>query len=683
MNFITNLTSMFRNTNGNSHLQKLPSNVEGKPTFLKHKSFGKTHINTNHNNQDNQGKNVAFPFDLDDEIFGNKATEKSLSPNTSTLIKNVANITSNAYDDSLAFNNERLVNNSSNPFNDVDVTQNISVELLKLVPSELAKRFQILPFDYTNNTLSLYYSDDNKRSEAIDLLSQEYKKLEFTHLDAQLLSLYIDDQYSGELLKEQTAKHLASSFNQINGHSGNSETLSLTFEVDTAFERLSAEDKKTANTRLNFLGALICNAHHRNASDIDIYLDRKPQQSGYCKTHLLVKARIDGDMIELYRSEMSLQDYNALIRTLRIACGLDGAQDTSNITGLLRPRIRYGTKESLVDLRINFMYASNEQGSSVSIRIQDKFNFELNLDKLGLFPFQQKLFVEHIICARNGLVTIAAPINKGKNVTLVSTLLEIKKTYPGKKILTLENPTEFILEGIYQCEIAADKQYGDYLKDVLRHNPDVTVFSETRTDIDAKACVEAAIQGQLTLTTIHADNATQVIGRLHDLGLNHYKIANALKVVVSQRLLRKICDKCEKVVDQNTQKIAYLDQFIAKINWKQSIQYIRATGKIKGKVCANCQGTGYRGRFGVFEVLKLSTTLREMINRKATNQEILTHAINKEGFQTLWANGLRRALMGETTISELIDKLGYPDPEAEGLDLNNQIESDEEYGLAN
>lgn len=601
--------------------------------------------------------------------------------------------TNNKPNHDLAFNTERLVAEAKeNPFNAVDITKDIAVETLKIISSEFAKLFQVLPFstDNAHKTIDLYYADEDKRIEAANLLKQQYQsKVSFTYLDPALLLPYIDEQYSGlnsDFLKEQKVAQLKDTFQHINNHTSNAEKPSLTFGVEKVFDKFNATERDTANRRLNFLGTLICDAHHRRATDINICLDRKPQVSGYCKTELLVKARIDGDMLEVYRNEMAIEDYNKLTRTLRIACGLDGADETSNITGLLRPRIRYGTKESLVDLRVNFMHASDEQGNSISIRMQDKFNFQLNLDKLGLFNFQHKLFIENIICARNGLVAFAAPINKGKNVTLVSTLLEMKNIYPGKQILSLENPIEFILEGINQIEIAADKQYGDYLKDVLRHNPDVTVFSETRTEIDAKACIEAAIQGQLTLTTIHADNATQVVGRLHDLGINHYKIANALRVVVSQRLIRKICDKCEKISDNNIPTIPHLDQYIAKINWKQAVQFISATGKLaNGKLCPNCQGSGYRGRVGVFEVLRLSTTLKELINRQAANQEILRHAINQDGFQTIWSNGLRRVLMGETTLAELIDKLGYPDLEMEGLDLNTEIEAGEEeiYQLAN
>ena len=380
---------------------------------------------------------------------------------------------------------------------------------------------------------------------------------------------------------------------------------------------------------------------------------------------------------------MSLDVYRSFVRVLRTAAKLDSAREREDGTGLIKGRVRYGTKESQIELRTNFIHASNEQGSSVSIRIQDKFEFKFNLKNLGFFPSQQVLLDREILSSSDGLVLFAGRINTGKNGSLISTLLELQQRHPGKKIVSVENPIEVVLPGINQMEVAQGRGYADYMPQVLRHNPDIISLSEVRTSADAAACVEASILGHLTLSTIHANSSTEAIRRLNNLSIDYANLGDCLRAVVSQRLVQKNCDKCVVVEDTELPEVEHLAVYIKKLKWEGEVKFMRTSGHLAdGRKCPNCLGSGFKGRFGIFEVLKISATLRELVANKPTNWQLRKQAIN-EGLQTMWMSGLKRALMGETRLSEVINRLSHPDPQMEGLEieLNNNFDETDELAV--
>ncbi len=602
---------------------------------------------------------------------------KPIKANTSSKSNQSNSFTSESND--LAFSNT-LVSEQKNPFSTLDITADIPTDTLNFIRPELAKKFGILPFDFNiaTNTLQLYFTNSIKRDEALRQLKTNHPQIDFkfVHLDESLLTIYIDEQYCGigsEILQKQKEAHREHHFSQVDTSQGETKA-QINFEIG----RLSDED----NRIFAILKGFVCDAHHLRATDVDMFFNRTPFANGVWKTEMLVLVRIDGMMRDLYRKDMGLDVYRSFIRVLRTVSNLDSAREREDGTGLIKGRIKYGTKESQIELRVNFIHAGNEQSSSISIRIQDKFGFKFNLKNLGFFPSQQAILDREVLNASDGLVLFAGRINTGKNGSLISTLLELQQRHPEYKIVTIEHPTEVVLPGINQIEVTEGRGYADYMPQVLRHNPDIIVLSEVRTSADATACVEASILGHLTLTTIHANTSTEVIRRLNNLSIDYANLADCLRAVVSQRLVQKNCDKCVMVEDKELPEVEYLSEYIKNLKWEQEIRFIRASGHLAdGRKCPNCLGSGVKGRFGIFEIFKISASLRELIANKASNWQLRKQAIS-EGMHTMWMNGLTRALMGETRLSEVISRLSHPDPEMEGLDIavNNTFdEANEVY----
>lgn len=584
--------------------------------------------------------------------------------------------------DHLAFGKDRLISNTEqNPFSDIDITADISTEALNFIRPEVAHKFSVLPFNFNSNgnVLQIYFSDPIKKDELVRQLQKNnpQTKFEFVYLQEALLTIYREEQYSdiaSEILQKQKDSHREHHFSQVDTLKGDAKS-DISFEIG----KLSDDD----NRIFAILKGFVCDAHHLRATDIDMFFDRTPLANGVGKTEMLVLVRIDGVMRELYRKGMTLDAYRSFIRVLRTAAKLDSAREREDGTGLIKGRIRYATKESQIELRVNFIHAGNEQGSSVSIRIQDKFGFKFNLKNLGFFPSQQALLDREVLSASDGLVLFAGRINTGKNGSLISTLLELQQRHPGKKIVSVENPIEVVLASINQMEVAPGRGYADYMPQVLRHNPDIISLSEVRTAADATACVEASILGHLTLTTIHANSSTEAVRRLNNLSIDYANLADCLRAVISQRLVQKTCDKCVMVEDKELPDVEYLNEYIKKLKWPGEVKFMRASGHLAdGRKCPNCLGSGFKGRFGIFEILKISASLRELIADKSTNWQLRKQAI-AEGLQTMWLNGLKRALMGETRLSEVINRLSHPDPQMEGLEIepHNNFDDVEELPL--
>ena len=360
------------------------------------------------------------------------------------------------------------------------------------------------------------------------------------------------------------------------------------------------------------------------ASDIHI----EPDKDG-----ARVRYRIDGVMHEVQR--MSQRECIGTVARIKIMANVDVSERRRIQDG--RILIEIDGKE--YDLRVNI--CPYVFGESVVMRILDKTLVMLDINRFGLRP--QVVATLDRWCRRpNGIVIVTGPTGSGKTTTLYALLEHINR--PELKITSVENPVEYLLDGINQCEVRerAGMTFASILRAQLRQDPDVMMVGEIR-DLDtAHICVQAALTGHLVLTTLHTNDAPAALRRLCDMGVEPFLIDNTVIGVKAQRLCRKLCDKCREpcTADQAMRQNIGLDSD------GEPLTLYRAKG------CDACFGSGYRGRMAISEVLELNDALRDAIQRRASADDLRRTAI-ESGMQTMRQNGMESVRAGLTSVEEV------------------------------
>lgn len=276
------------------------------------------------------------------------------------------------------------------------------------------------------------------------------------------------------------------------------------------------------------------------------------------------------------------------------------------------------------------------------MRILNKDIVKLDLNKLGFDERELKVFKDHISLP-NGMILITGPTGSGKTTTLYATLSYLNNHEVN--ILTIEDPIEYDLPGINQAQMRADIgfTFAQALKTFLRQDPDIIMVGEIRDYETAEIAVRAALTGHLVLSTLHTNDAAGAITRLMDMGVESFLVASCVRMVVAQRLVRKICPHCKFKVSPDPIKLNLLFS-----NQNQKIE-----SYFKGQGCGNCYHTGYQGRMALFEIMPITPALAQMITRRKTASELKEQAI-KEGMRTLHMSGLDKIKKGITTIEEVL-----------------------------
>lgn len=555
----------------------------------------------------------------------------------------------------------------------------IDDEILALIDPKFAKEQIILPIERSGNIITIIYANKQSRRVAEHVLTTQHPQLQFKFIystEALILSA-IDCHYLrrdlriNEEHRVERYKQLSSQIKQVATDRRQRKHL-----VFSNSRQLGNKDSALRELIEN----LLCDAHWARATDMDIdhfRLDTKSMASGGNREIMVCRIRVDGEYQVIHEEFMELEKYERIPHVLKIYAGLDPNNTWDGQSGVVRPTLTYATRESPVEFRVNFIPAGEERGESISIRIQERDNFVFSLDKLGLLPFQEQIFKDELMMLTDGMIIFAGPINKGKNTSMVCLIKEFQERFKTKKIVTVEDPPEFNLPYVTQIGVSRkriDEEGGNekrgfhyYLTHILRHNPDIIVIGEVREPEPAQMSVETAGIGHLVLTTMHTANAIECIDRLRNFGIENYKIAGALKVVVSQRLVKRICPECVRVPDTDIPKIPRLREYIQKLAWTGASQFVKGSGfNAQGQECLLCRGKGFFGRLGIFELLLVNRPIRTMISQGATPDEIREVAL-KQGFRSLWSTGLERALQGETTLGQVLYHVGKPDPFLEGL----------------
>ncbi len=504
------------------------------------------------------------------------------------------------------------------PYVSVSEYGDISQNILSLVPERIAKTFQLIPidFDKTTNTLTiamsdpldLYAVDTLKEITKCNIKVVVSKKNEI--LDA------INKYYEKKESIEEVEKKIEAEF-----ESGEAKVVEEEQITELKVEADAAPVVKAVNY-------IIEEALSRKASDILI----EPQEK-----QLRIRYKIDGVFYD--QKPLPKKLLQSIVARIKVMGKMDITERRKPQDG--RIRITYNGKP--INLRISVIPTAH--GEKVCIRLIDAQALTLPLTELGFEEDQLQLF-ERAIKQPYGMILVTGPTGSGKTTTLYSALNVLNTS--DVNIMTVEDPVEAVLYGINQVNVneKVGLTFASALRAFLRQDPDIIMVGEIRDKETIEIAINAALTGHLVFSTLHTNDAPSAITRLINMGVEPFLIASTLTLVISQKLVRKICNDCRKQYKVSVQQLLPLGVTLEMVkNQKEVIIY-------KGEGCNKCQG-GYKGRTGIFEVLDCNESIKELILKKATHFEIKQVA-RQNGMITLREAALRKMLAGITTVEEVI-----------------------------
>ena len=351
---------------------------------------------------------------------------------------------------------------------------------------------------------------------------------------------------------------------------------------------------------------------------------------------LRIRYRIDGVLKEIASLEIGL--LAPMTSRLKIMAGLDIAEKRKPQDG----RISFRAQDRDIDIRTSVLPASH--GETIVMRLLDKERGLLSLEALGFEGHDRERF-RNIIARPNGIVLVTGPTGSGKTTTLYAALQQLNRT--DVKIITAEDPVEFNIRGINQCQVKQriGLSFARILRAMLRQAPNVILVGEIRDKETAEIAVQAALTGHLVFSTLHTNDSASAITRLVDMGVKPFLVAASVQAVLAQRLLRVVCKQCRQPYEPSDTELRSIGVDPASA---RDAQIFRAQG------CPACEHSGYRGRLGIYELLQMDNTLREMTFRGEPMVHLRDYAWQSGGMSTLLQDGVRKVVQGHTTIPELL-----------------------------
>lgn len=351
-----------------------------------------------------------------------------------------------------------------------------------------------------------------------------------------------------------------------------------------------------------------------------------------------IRFRIDGVLYPQKSPPKSI--YNQLVSRLKVMAKLDLAEKRLPQDG--RINMRFGKKS--IDLRISFMPSTF--GEKVVMRILDSSSLCLDLSLLG-FDERNLATFKKCISSPNGIILITGPTGSGKTTTLYSTLTTLN--HPDVNINTMEDPVEYLLKGIIQVQAKPDigLTFASGLRTFLRQDPDIIMVGEIRDKETAEIAINAALTGHLVFSTLHTNDAPTAVTRLDNMGIEPFLISSTVIMCVAQRLLRKICEKCDEPYEVDIETLQPYDVTPEAFAGEDKITLH------KGHGCDNCGKTGYKGRLACYEIMVATPEIKDLINKRTATYEIKNMA-RKQGMRTIREDALQKVLDGKTTIDEML-----------------------------
>jgi type IV pilus assembly protein PilB len=408
------------------------------------------------------------------------------------------------------------------------------------------------------------------------------------------------------------------------------EELAAEVEEEEEGDDLEVDDGISDAPLVRLVNSVIFQAAEDGASDVHF----EPQEDA-----LLVRFRVDGVLQEVQRVPKRMM--NGVLTRLKVLAKLDIAERRKPQDG--RISLNAAAAGRLLDIRVATL--PTVEGESIVMRLLDKSKKAPTLTELGMAE-DMRVRLESLIRRPTGAVLVTGPTGSGKSTSLYAALTEINR--PEINIITVEDPVEYRLAGVNQVQIntRAGLTFAAALRSILRSDPDVVMVGEIRDGETAKISIEAALTGHLVLSTLHTNDAPQVLTRLNEMGVEPFLTGAAVSAVIAQRLARKLCSHCCEMYTPSVDEL---------LNARVSPDVAAAAdgmGFYRKKGCPRCGQTGYKGRIGIFQLLEMSEQLEQLAVQKATREEIERQAI-EEGMRTLWDDGLAKVASGLTSIEEL------------------------------
>jgi len=493
----------------------------------------------------------------------------------------------------------------------------LSEQVRDYVPAQMANTYRVIPLEYNKSRHELIValdSPDNFRAtDDLSTLMGFAVKAKVT--SAASLQAALDTYYSEE----------DSSINELIGELESDSELSEFQGRDASIDLDDLSQLADSKPVMKLLNVVLMQAIKDKASDIHF----EPFEEAF-----KMRYRIDGVLYDMVAPPRHIAV--AISSRIKVMADLDIAERRLPQDG----RIPLTVGGNPIDLRVSIL--PTIFGESVVLRVLDRSQVELSLAKLGLRDSDQKV-VEQLIHKPNGIIVVTGPTGCGKTTTLYSALKELNTI--DRKLITTEDPVEYDIDGLIQVQMNSDigLTFARCLRSILRQDPDIVMVGEIRDIETAKIAVEASLTGHLVFTTLHTNDAPSTIARLIDLGLETFLITAALEGIVAQRLVRVICTKCKTQYEPTEEQLMEVGLVPEDVEGK-TFYY--------GKGCDNCNGTGYRGRIGVYEIMQFDDELRDLVMNHASTA-VLRQVARKGGMKLLRENGLAVVYEGITTIEEV------------------------------
>ena len=496
----------------------------------------------------------------------------------------------------------------------------IDADTIRLVPTAIALKYEVLPVKCIGGTLTLAMADPTNVFALDDIAFMTNLQILPVVAPQAAIRKGIEKYY------EAPTSSMSDMLSEITAEAGNVEVVEGGEDESAKVDIFELKESSEEAPVVKLVNMVLVDAIRKGASD----LHWEPYDKVF-----RIRFRIDGVLHEMLAPPKRLEP--AIISRLKIMANLDISERRVPQDG--RIKLRYGQRE--IDFRVSVL--PTIFGEKAVLRILDKDSLQLDLTKLGFDTWSYEKF-NHAIHQPYGMVLITGPTGSGKTTTLYSAISTINS--PEHNIMTAEDPVEYNLKGVNQVQVNDNvgRTFAAVLRSFLRQDPDVILVGETRDLETAQISIRAALTGHLVFTTLHTNDCPSTVARLFDMGIQPFLLSSALLVVLAQRLGRRICRDCRQPVDGKEEDL--LPYGHVPRNLGQVTFY-------RGKGCPTCNFTGMKGRVAIYEVMPITEALRDMILKSASTAELRQQA-QHDGMKTLRQAGLMKVLEGTTTVEEVL-----------------------------
>ncbi len=483
-------------------------------------------------------------------------------------------------------------------------------DVIEILPESLAREHQVFPISAEEGQITVATADPDDLDMLDQLRFVLNRKIDLVLAPKQAIDDAIRRTYSAAANEEMFQDLAADAVPEMKDLQGGG---------DEAMDEASAPI-------IRLVQLMITEAVQMRASDIHVepFEDR-----------VRVRYRIDGVLQE--RDSVPKRLQNAVMSRVKILAKIDIAERRRPQDG----RIKVSLGEKQLDLRVSVLPTNH--GQSIVMRVLDKDTIKVGLRQLGMAEEDLRVF-NQLVRRPNGIVLVTGPTGSGKTTTLYAAMNELNR--PDRKIITAEDPVEYYLPGVNQVEVKHNigLDFARIIRAMLRQAPNVILVGEMRDSETAEMGIQASLTGHLVFSTLHTNDAPSAITRMVDMGVPPYLVASSVIAILAQRLVRIICPKCKQPFSPSD---TMLEAAGIPIELAQKATFM------KGKGCSNCAKTGYRGRMGIYELMTMTSRIRELAFKGSSTQEIRKVAV-ANGMKTLFSDGIQKAMRGVTTIEEVI-----------------------------